>query len=40
MLKPAYLLLNLALGQNGGNPANADFPVKFEVDYVRYWMKN
>lgn len=37
--KPVYLLLNLALGQNGGDPANANFPIKYEVDYVRYWKK-
>lgn len=38
--KPMYFLLNLALGgQNGGNPANANFPIKYEVDYVRYWKK-
>ena len=37
--KPMFILLNLALGQNGGDPANAQFPVKYEVDYVRYWKK-
>lgn len=37
--KPMYFLLNLALGQNGGDPANANFPIKYEVDYVRYWKK-
>lgn len=35
--KPAFLLLNLALGQNGGDPSASAFPIKYEVDYVRYW---
>lgn len=32
-----YLLLNLALGSNGGNPTNTQFPLSFEVDYVRVY---
>lgn len=35
--KPQYLLLNLALGSNGGNPEKTSFPIKFEVDYVRVY---
>jgi beta-glucanase (GH16 family) len=38
--KPMFILLNLALGQNGGSPADTKFPVKYEVDYVRYWKKD
>jgi len=38
-LQPQYLLLNLALGANGGNPANSKFPITYEVDYVRYYKK-
>lgn len=38
-LQPQYLLLNLALGANGGNPVNSRFPVSYEVDYVRYYKK-
>lgn len=38
-LQPQYLLLNLAIGANGGDPANTPFPVKYEVDYVRYYKK-
>jgi beta-glucanase (GH16 family) len=38
--KPQYLLLNLALGKNGGDPAKTKFPVKYEVDYVRVYQKN
>ena len=34
---PQYLLLNLALGSNGGDPEKTLFPVKFEVDYVRVY---
>ena len=37
--QPQYLLLNLALGSNGGDPANTKFPIKYEVDYVRYYQK-
>ncbi len=32
-----YLLLNLALGANGGHPSGKGFPVSFEVDYVRVY---
>lgn len=38
-LQPQYLLLNLALGANGGNPENSRFPITYEVDYVRYYKK-
>lgn len=38
-LQPQYLLLNLALGENGGDPANSKFPIKYEVDYVRVYQK-
>jgi beta-glucanase (GH16 family) len=36
-LQPHYLLLNLAIGANGGNPSNTVFPIKYEVDYVRHY---
>ena len=36
-LQPQYLLLNLALGSNGGDPSQSNFPIKFEVDYVRVY---
>ena len=32
-----YLLLNLAIGANGGVPAVADLPITFEIDYVRVY---
>lgn len=35
----AYILLNLAIGANGGDPSGATFPAKFEVDYVRVYQK-
>jgi beta-glucanase (GH16 family) len=35
--QPHYLLLNLAVGSNGGDPTPAEFPARFEVDYVRVY---
>ena len=32
-----YILLNLALGSNGGDPDDAAFPLRYEVDYVRVY---
>lgn len=37
--QPHYLLLNLAIGSNGGNPSGAQYPIKYEVDYVRFYQK-
>lgn len=34
-----YLLLNLAIGGNGGNPGQTVFPIKYEVDYVRVYQQ-
>ncbi len=39
-LQKHYFLLNLAIGSNGGNPANTTFPMKYEVDYIRVWQKD
>lgn len=36
-LQPHYLLLNLAMGANGGDISNTVFPVRFEIDYVRVY---
>ncbi len=33
--QPHYILLNLALGSNGGDLSVNQFPLKYEVDYVR-----
>jgi len=32
-----YILLNLAIGANGGDPSKATFPMTYEVDYVRVY---
>lgn len=37
--QPHYLLLNLAIGSNGGDPSATSFPRKYEVDYVRVYQK-
>jgi beta-glucanase (GH16 family) len=37
--QPHYILLNLAIGGNGGNPSGTPFPKKYEVDYVRVYQK-
>ena len=34
-----YILLNLAIGSNGGDPSNTRFPKKYEVDYVRVYQQ-
>jgi beta-glucanase (GH16 family) len=36
-LQPHYILLNLALGGNGGDPSKSRSPIKYEVDYVRVY---
>lgn len=39
--QPHYILLNLAIGSNGGDPSSTTFPTRYEVDYVRvYQMKS
>ncbi len=35
--QPHYLLLNLALGGNGGDPSKTEFPVRYEIDWVRVY---
>jgi len=38
--KKMYILVNLALGANGGTPpANTTFPYTYEVDYVRVYQR-
>lgn len=37
--QPHYILLNLALGSNGGDPSHTRFPKQYEVDYVRVYQK-
>lgn len=38
-LQPQYILLNLAIGSNGGDPDKSKFPIKYEVDYVRVYQQ-
>lgn len=37
--QPQYILLNLALGSNGGTPDQSKFPLVYEIDYVRVYQK-
>lgn len=37
--QPHYLLLNLAIGGQGGNPDRSKFPLRYEVDYVRVYQE-
>lgn len=34
-----YILLNLALGSNGGEPDASQFPLRYLIDYVRVYQK-
>jgi beta-glucanase (GH16 family) len=36
-LQPHFILLNLAIGSNGGDPSKTVFPIKYEIDYVRVY---
>jgi beta-glucanase (GH16 family) len=38
-LQPHYLLLNLAIGANGGDPSKSKSPITFEVDWVRVYQR-
>ena len=37
--EPHYIILNLAIGANGGDPSETKFPGGLEVDYVRVSQK-
>jgi beta-glucanase (GH16 family) len=37
--QPHYILLNLAIGSNGGDPSATSFPKRYEVDYVRVYQR-
>lgn len=37
--QPHFLLLNLAVGGQGGDPSGAEFPARFEVDYARVYQR-
>jgi Glycosyl hydrolases family 16. len=32
-----YILVNLAIGQNGGDPSGTSFPRQYQIDYVRVY---
>jgi beta-glucanase (GH16 family) len=36
---PFYILVNLAIGANGGDPSSTTFPITYLVDYVRVYQK-
>jgi len=38
--QPHYILLNLAVGSNGGDPSKTEFPTRYLVDYVRVFQKD
>ena len=35
--QPHYILLNLAIGSNGGDPSQSKFPKTYVVDYLRLY---
>jgi beta-glucanase (GH16 family) len=37
--QPHYLIVNLAIGGQGGDPSATEFPAKYEVDYIRVYRK-
>jgi beta-glucanase (GH16 family) len=37
--QPQYLLLNQAIGSNGGDPSKTEFPIRLEVDWVRVYQR-
>ncbi|NOU61765.1 glycoside hydrolase family 16 protein [Marinifilum sp. JC070] len=37
--QPQYILLNLAIGGQGGDPSLTSFPRKYEIDFVRVFQK-
>ena len=37
--KKHYILLNLAIGSNGGIPLDEKFPLKYEIEYVKVYQK-
>ncbi len=34
-----FILLNLAIGQNGGDPSTTSFPRQYQIDYVRIYQE-
>jgi beta-glucanase (GH16 family) len=38
--QPHYLIVNLAIGGQGGDPSATEFPARYEVDYIRVYQKD
>jgi len=38
--QPHYVLLNLAIGANGGNPSKTSFPRSYLIDYIRVYQQH
>ena len=38
--QPLYLILNQAIGANGGDPSATPFPIRFEIDWVRVYQRD
>lgn len=34
-----YIVINQAVGSNGGDPSNTDFPIQYIIDYVRVYQE-
>ena len=37
--RPQYIILNQAIGANGGDPSQTPFPIRFEVDWIRVYQR-
>jgi len=37
--QPHYIIVNLAIGSQGGDPSNTEFPARYEIDYIRVFQK-
>ena len=37
--QPHYLIINLAIGGQGGDPSATEFPAQFAIDYIRVYQK-
>jgi len=37
--RPEYIILNQAIGANGGDPSSTKFPIRFEIDWVRVYQQ-
>jgi beta-glucanase (GH16 family) len=37
--QPHYVIINLAIGGQGGDPSGTEFPASYEVDYIRVYQR-